>query len=414
MAHPAPGTRSVEVALISVAEALARVLDGVVTLPAEEVPIAEAAGRILASALASRRTQPPADLSSMDGYAISNSDISDLPVTLTVIGQSAAGRTFDGTVRSGEAVRIFTGAVVPPGADQVVPQENVSREGEQITVNTLPKSKFVRRQGFDFKAGQTMLEAGRRVNARDIGLVAAMDYTQVNVARKPRVAIIATGDELVAPGGGDAPDRIVASNPYALAALIRAENGEPIDLGIFPDKLESIVEAIQRAREMSVDVLVTLGGASVGDHDLVAPALAEANIAISFHRMAMRPGRPMLLGLADNTRVLGLPGNPVSSFVCAFLFLVPLLRKLQGRADLIPETEPAILGRAVDANDHRQDFLRAKFTRGPDGRLIATPFKLQDSSMLAVLHAADGLIVRTPHAEAALEGSPCEVLRFGD
>ena len=401
-------------ALISVAEALVRVLDGVVSLPAEEVPIANAHGRVLATTLASRRTQPPADLSSMDGYAVQTLDVPEALANLRVIGQSVAGKPFDGTMKAGETVRIFTGAVMPPGADQVVPQENVTREDEQITVNTLPKGKFVRRQGFDFKAGQVMLEAGRRLNARDIGLAAAMDHTQINVARRPRVAIIATGDELVAPGAGDAPDRIVASNPLALAALIRLEGGEPIDLGIFPDKLEAIVEAIRKARGLEIDVLVTLGGASVGDHDLVAPALAEENISISFHRMAMRPGRPMLFGVADPLRVLGLPGNPVSSFVCAFLFLVPLLRKLQGRMDLIPDTEPAVLGRAVDANDHRQDFLRAKFARGQDGRLIATPFKLQDSSMLAVLHASDGLIVRTPHAPAAAEGSPCEILRFGD
>jgi len=234
------------------------------------------------------------------------------------------------------------------------------------------------------------------------------------VARRPRVAILATGDELVAPGAGDAPDRIVASNPLTLAALIHQEGGEPIDLGIFPDRLDAIVAAIREARKQEVDVLITLGGASVGDHDLVAPALAEDNITISFHRIAMRPGRPMLLGVAEPLRVLGLPGNPVSSYVCSFLFLVPLLRKLQGRSDLIPQTEIAFLGRAVDANDHRQDFLRVKLSRSPDGRLIATPFKLQDSSMLAVLHAADGLVVRAPHAAPGPEGSPCEVLRFVD
>jgi molybdopterin molybdotransferase len=219
---------------------------------------------------------------------------------------------------------------------------------------------------------------------------------------------------LGAPGAGDAPDRIVASNPHALAALIRPENAEPIDLGIVPDKLELIAAAIARARELEADVLVTLGGASVGDHDLIAPALAEAGIPLSFHRIAMRPGRPMLLGLASDMRVLGLPGNPVSTFVCAFLFLLPLLRKLQGRADLLPEAEKATLGRALDQNDHRQDFLRAKLARAPDGQLVATPFKLQDSSMLSVLHAADCLIVRAPHAPAAAEGAPCEVLRIAD
>jgi molybdopterin molybdotransferase len=402
------------VALISVEEALARVLDGVTTLPAEEIPLGEAHGRVLAGTLAARRTQPPADLSSMDGYAVQAADIATVPASLRLIGESAAGRPFDGTVKSGETVRIFTGSVMPQGADQVVPQENVIRDGGQITINSPPKGKFVRRQGLDFKAGQVMLETGRRLNARDIGLLAAMDYARVAVARRPRVAILATGDELVAPGTGDAPDRIVASNPHALSALIRQENVETIDLGIVADNTELIAQAINRARELEADVLVTLGGASVGDHDLIAPALAQAGIALSFHRIAMRPGRPMLLGLAAGMRVLGLPGNPVSALVCAFLFLLPLLRKLQGRTDLLPEAEKASLGRALDQNDHRQDFLRAKLSRGPDGQLVATPFKLQDSSMLSVLHAADCLIVRPPHAPAAAEGAPCEVLRFAD
>lgn len=400
--------------LISVEDALMRVLDGVTAVSPEEIAIGEAHGRVLATTLASRRTQPPADLSSMDGYAVQAADIATLPATLRLIGESAAGRAFDGQVRPGETVRIFTGAVMPPGSDQVVPQENVARENERVVVNAPPKNKFVRRQGFDFKAGQVMLESGRLLNARDIGLAAAMDHARIMVARRPRVAIIATGNELVPPGGGDAPDKIVASNPLALAALIRQEGGEPIGLGIFPDSLEAIGGAVRDARGRGIDILLTIGGASVGDHDLIAPALAQEGIAIAFHRMAMRPGRPMLLGLAGPLRVIGLPGNPVSSFVCAFLFLVPLLRKMQGRTDIVPPTETALLGRAVEANDHRQDFLRAKFTRGAGGSLIATPYKLQDSSMQAVLHAADGLIIRPPHAPAAAEGTPCEVLRFTD
>lgn len=400
--------------LISVEEALLRVLDGVATLPAEEIPIDAAHGRVLAATLASRRTQPPADLSSMDGYAVLTADIAEIPARLRLIGESAAGRPFQGNMKAGETVRIFTGAVMPPGGDQVVPQENVSRDGEDITINTLPKGKFVRRQGFDFKAGQVMLEAGRRLNGRDIGLAAAMDHAKLMATRKPRVAIIATGDELVEPGGGDAPDKIVASNPVTLAALIRQEGGEPVTLGIFPDRLDAIGGAIRSARNLDIDILLTIGGASVGDHDLIVPALTQEGFSIAFHRMAMRPGRPMLLGLSDNLRVIGLPGNPVSAFVCAFLFLVPLLRKLQGRSDALPQTESALLGRAVDVNDHRQDFLRAKFTRRGDGQLIATPFKLQDSSMQAVLHAADGLVVRAPHAPAAPEGAPCDVLRFTD
>ena len=211
---------------------------------------------------------------------------------LRLIGESSAGRQFQGNMKAGEAVRIFTGAVMPPGGDQVVPQENVTRDGDDITINTLPKGKFVRRQGFDFKAGQVMLEAGRRLNARDIGLAAAMDHAKLMASRKPRVAVIATGDELVEPGGGDAPDKIVASNPVTLAALIRQEGGEPVTLGIFPDRLDAIGGAIRSARNLDIDLLVTLGGASVGDHDLIVPALTQEGFSIAFHRMAMRPGRP--------------------------------------------------------------------------------------------------------------------------
>jgi molybdopterin molybdotransferase len=400
--------------LISVEEALLRVLDGVTPLSPEEVPIDEAHGRILAATVASRRTQPPADLSSMDGYAVFASDIAELPARLRVVGESAAGKPYQGALKPGETARIFTGAVMPPGTDQVVPQEGVVRDGDQAVINVVPRGKFVRRQGFDFKAGQVMLEAGHRLNARDIGLAAAMDHAKLVVARKPRVAIIATGDELVEPGGGDAPDKIVASNPLALAALIRQEGGEPLKIGIFPDELEAITGAIRSAHVLQPDVLLTIGGASVGDRDLIVPALTQEGFTINFHRMAMRPGRPMLLGIRDGLRVIGLPGNPVSSFVCSFLFLLPLLRKMQGRADVIPQTESAFLGRPLEENDHRQDFLRVKLARQANGRLIATPFKLQDSSMQAVLHAADGLLVRPPHAPAAAEGEPCNILRFED
>jgi molybdopterin molybdotransferase len=399
--------------LISVEEALARVLDGVTALPSEEVAIGEAHGRVLAAPLAARRTQPPADVSSMDGYAARAADLTGTGAKLKIVGQSAAGRPFAGALKASEAVRIFTGAVLPEGADTVVPQEEAKVDADVVTLPAARAGSYVRKRGLDFSEGKVMLEAGRRVTARDVGLAAAMDHPRVAVARRPRVAIIATGDELVTPGAGTDPNRIVASNPVALAALLRKENALVSDLGIVPDKLDATIAAIRLARD-NVDVLVTLGGASVGDHDLIAPALKAENIALAFHRVALRPGRPLLLGLAGALRVLGLPGNPVSSYVCAVLFIVPLLRKLQGCRDVVAKPEAALLGADLPENDHRQDYLRARIERTPDGRLVATPHTRQDSSMQALLVESDGLLVRAPNAPAARAGSPCEVILFHD
>ena len=398
--------------LISVEEALARVLDGVAALPAEDVPIVEAHGRILAQPLASLRTQPPADVSSMDGYAARGADLT-ASASLKLIGESAAGRPFAGQVKTGEAVRIFTGAILPSGADTVVPQEDAEADGVSVALPAAKSGSYVRKRGLDFVAGKTMLEAGRRLTARDLGLAAAMDHARISVARRPRVAIIATGDELVAPGAGGDDNRIVASNPFSLAALLRQDNALVSDLGIVPDKLDAIVAAMRLARS-NVDVLITLGGASVGDHDLIAPALKAEGISMAFHRVALRPGRPLLLGLAGKLRVLGLPGNPVSSYVCACLFLVPLLRKLQGRSDFLPKPLPAILGADMRENDHRQDYLRARIAYGADGRLIATAHERQDSSMQALLVSSDGLLIRAPNAPAAKAGESCEVIFFAD
>ncbi|HXL67457.1 MAG TPA: gephyrin-like molybdotransferase Glp [Xanthobacteraceae bacterium] len=398
-------------ALISVEDALTRMLAGLKALVTEQIAIGEAHGRVLAENLAAKRDQPPRDVSAMDGYAAKSGD---LPGTLKVAGESGAGRPFASTLNPREAARIFTGAVVPAGADTVVAQEDAERDGDRVTLPTSAPGKFVRKQGFDFKAGDVLIKAGRRLGARDVGLAASMGHASVSVACRPRVALAATGDELVRPGDVLASDRIVASNPLSLAAIVRNEGGEVADLGIFPDRVDSIVGAIRRARDLPADVLVLIGGASVGDHDLVAPALAKEGVLPTFHRIALRPGRPLLFAEAGALRVLGVPGNPVSSIVCALLFLVPLLRTLQSRSDAALEPEAAVLGVELPANDARQDYLRAKIERTPDGRLVATPFGRQDSALFALLTAADGLIVRPPHAPAAKQGELCQVLRFAD
>jgi molybdopterin molybdotransferase len=398
--------------LLSVEAALARVLDGVTTLPQEDVATAEAHGRVLAAPLVSLRTQPPADVSSMDGYAARSADLA-APATLKLAGESAAGRAYAGEVKPGETVRIFTGAILPPGADTVVAQEDVSADGAAISLPVARTGQFVRRKGLDFTEGKMAFEAGRRLTARDVGLAAAMDHAQLPVVRRPRIAIIATGDELAPPGAGGDPNRIVASNPTALAALLRQENAIVTDLGIVRDNVDAIASSIRLARA-GADVIVTLGGASVGDHDLIVPALKAEGIAVNFHRVALRPGRPLLFGQEGALRVLGLPGNPVSTFVCAYLFLVPLLRKLQGRTDYAPSPVSAVLGVDMKPNDHRQDYMRAKIARGSDGRLIATPHERQDSSMQALLVESDGLLIRAPNAPSASAGDPCQVFLFAD
>ncbi len=398
-------------ALLAVEDALARMLDGLKTLATETVPVAEAHGRVLARDLAAKRDQPPHDVSAMDGYAAASAD---LPAELTVVGEAGAGHPYADALAPGEAVRIFTGALMPAGADTVVAQEDADRARDRVALPPSPPGRFVRSQGFDFKAGEVLLQAGRRLGARDVGLAASMGHATVEAARRPRVALVATGDELVAPGDVAAPDRIVASNPLSLAAIVRNEGGEVADFGIFSDRVEMLVGALRRARDLPADVLVLIGGASVGDHDLVAPALAKEGVIPAFHRIALRPGRPLLFAEAGALRILGVPGNPVSSIVCALLFLVPLLRTLQGRSDAALAPEPAVLGADLPANDARQDYLRAKIERSADGYLVASPFGRQDSALFALLTAADGLVIRPPHAPAARLGEMCQVLRFPD
>ncbi|HXW24740.1 MAG TPA: gephyrin-like molybdotransferase Glp [Xanthobacteraceae bacterium] len=400
-------------ALISVAEALARVLDGVVPLPAETVALADGHRRALAADVAALRTQPPAAVSAMDGYAARAADVAHPPARLQVIGEVAAGRPFDGTVGPGEAARIFTGGVLPAGADTVVIQERTKRDGTCLIVTASSAvGRNVRAAGLDFAQGDVLLRAGRRLSDRDLALAAAMNHPTLPLRRAPRVALLATGDELVAPGVLPGPGQIVYSNGFGLAALARAEGAQVVDLGIVPDRIDATVRAIDRAAQQRVDVLVTTGGASVGDYDLVQPSLAARGMTLSFWKVALRPGRPMMHGALGPMRVLGLPGNPVSAYVCGFLFLVPLLRRLLGLADAEVPTEMATLGRALPGNDERADYLRASLARAPDGSLVATPFEVQDSSMVALLAEADCLLIREPHAPAVPAGSSCTIVKF--
>jgi molybdopterin molybdotransferase len=400
-------------ALMSVADALARVLAGVEPLPGESAPLIDAHGRVLSADVAALRTQPPSDVSAMDGYAVRSADVATVPTTLKLIGEVAAGHPFDGSLGPGEAARIFTGGVVPPGADTIVIQENTSRAGDRVTVNS-PSSlgRHIRRAGLDFATGQTLLAKGRRLTERDVMLAAAMNHPALPVHRRPRIAMLATGDELVPPGSNPGPGEIVYSNGFALMALARGEGAEITDLGIAPDRIEETAAAIRHAVQSGADILVTTGGASVGEYDLVQKALASEGLALSFWKVALRPGRPLMHGRLGPMHVLGLPGNPVSAFVCALLFLVPLVRRLSGRSDLEVPTESALLGRDLPENDERTDYLRATLTSDAAGNPVAEPLAVQDSSMMAALAKADCLLIREAFAPAAKAGSRCTILRL--
>ncbi|GLK75335.1 molybdopterin molybdenumtransferase MoeA [Methylopila jiangsuensis] len=399
--------------LLPVAEARARILAGLDALPAETVPLSQALGRTLAAPLDALRTQPPWDCSAMDGYAVRAADATAPGARLTVIGEAAAGRAFAGEVDAGQAARIFTGAPVPRGADAILLQEDVDRDGDLVVAREAAQlGRHIRAAGLDFRHGETLLPAGHRLGARDLALGAALGHAALTVTRRPRVALLATGDELVPPGAPVGPDQIVASNSFAIAGAVRAEGGEAIDLGIARDDRADLAAALERAFAAKPDILITLGGASVGDHDLVQPTLLEAGVTFDFWKIAMRPGKPMMAGRRGATLVLGLPGNPVSSIVCALLFLAPALRKLSGRAEAAPRPRPARLGRDMPANDHREDYMRAALHVGDDGVTVATAFPRQDSSMLRPLAEAEGLLIRAPNAPAARAGDPCLVLEL--
>jgi molybdopterin molybdotransferase len=401
--------------LVPVDEAIARIVAGVVPLPAETVALADALGRTLATPLAATRTQPPFPASAMDGYAVRAADTATVPSRLRIIGTSAAGHGFRGTLGPGEAVNLSTGAPLPDGADAVLIKENAERvdAGTVIALEPCIAGRNIRPPGHDFRQGDEILPAGRRMSVREIAVAAAMNHPQVQVRRKPRVAIIATGDELVLPGMVPGPDQIVASTGPALAAFVRLNGGEPHDLGIALDDKAAIGASVDEALALPAEILVTLGGASVGDHDLVQETLAAKGMALDFWKIAMRPGKPLMFGRLSATRVLGLPGNPVSSLVCSILFLKPLLEALTGH-EVTDPTEPAILGADLAENDNRQDYLRSTLTIERDGLPIARALSRQDSSGLGVLSASQCLIIRAPFAPPARAGDPCRVIRLRD
>ncbi len=394
--------------LLPVEEARSRILFGARALGSEMVALSAAAGRVLARDLKAHRDQPPFHASAMDGYAVKAADVRGAGATLSLIAASQAGHSYGGVLGAGQAVRIFTGAALPKGADSVLIQENSDTDGRTVTAKQpVTEGQHVRRRGLDFAKGETVLKAGQMLAARGIGLAAAMNHAALPVRRRPLVAIIATGDELVVPGRRPRSDQIVSSNNLALCAFASRFGARAVDLGVVRDDLRAIRAALRKTQR--ADIVVTTGGASVGEHDLVREALEAEGVSLAFWKVAMRPGKPMMLAKKGRQRILGLPGNPVSALVCARIFIKPLIDRLLG---LGPENPilTARLGHDMKANDLRQDYVRATLERRPDGSLITTPFPVQDSSMQHTLAEADCLIIRPPHAAAAAAGSPVEVL----
>src|SRR5712672_1869615 len=397
--------------MISVEEALARLLAPLMALPPEQVSVANAVGRVLAEDVAARRTQPPFAVSAMDGYAVRADDVAKVPASLLIVAEIPAGAGYGGTIGAGEAARIFTGAPLPAGADAIVIQEDTERDGDRVTVKEgAPKGRYVRRAGLDFAEGDVLLKAGRRLTPRDIGLAAAMNRPWLFVHRRPRVGVLSTGDEIVMPGDPIGPHQIVSSNALALAAFVTACGGVPVLVGNAPDDPDALRQIAAAAK--GVDLFVTTGGVSVGEHDLVRDVLSEEGLAIDFWQIAMRPGKPLMVGRYRGTPMLGLPGNPVSTLVCSLLFLKPALDRLGGVSPSGEATPTARLGVALAKNDRRQEYLRSRLARAADGTLEVFPFEVQDSSMMGLLAAADCLVVRPPNASAIAAGATVPIVPF--
>ncbi len=397
--------------MLSVTDALARVTGGFELIASEYISLSESLGRVLAEDVKARLTQPPIAVSSMDGYAVRAADVDIVPIMLTQIGKSQAGGGFEGTVGVGECARIFTGAPIPNGADAVVIQEKTDVEGMQISVKeSVNVGADIRPAGLDFQKGDVLLRAGKVLTARDVGLVASMNVPWLRVRRRPRVAFIATGDEIVMPGDPVGADQIISSNSLALSAFVRVMGGVPVNLGIARDTEASLRDALTGAK--GADVLVTIGGASVGDYDLVRRVLGADGLDLNFYKVAMRPGKPLIFGTWNGIPLLGLPGNPVSAGVTSAIFLRAAIEVMLGRGDGAMRTETVHLGCDLPQNGVRQDFMRAALSHDANGRLCATPFKRQDSAMMARFAASDCLVIREPSAPAAKAGDLVLITRL--
>jgi molybdopterin molybdotransferase len=398
--------------MLSVQEAFDLVVAGFTPLSSETVSLEQAHGRVLSEDVSAKLFHPPADVSSMDGYAVRAEDVANVPTTLTQVGESAAGGRFDGHIKPGQTARIFTGAPVPDGADAIVIQENTEASGNQIKVlKGAPKGKFVRPKGMDFSNGDILLKAGQVMTARDIATAAAMNCPWLRVHRKPKIAVLATGNELVMPGEPVGPGQIISSNSVALASYVAACGGQTINLGIAKDTEESLLECLKGAK--GADLLVTMGGASVGDYDLVGKVLDDQGMDLGFYKVAMRPGKPLIFGRLGDVPVLGLPGNPVSAAVSTIIFVRAAIRVMQGLPTSAISGETAILGEDLPENDERQDYLRSQFSKDSEGNPVVVSAKLQDSAMLARLAKSDCLVIRAPFAKPAKAGEQVKIITLG-
>jgi molybdopterin molybdotransferase len=398
------------VALLPVETALERILNGVKPLPTENVSLRDAYGRVTSKPVIAKRDQPPFDASAMDGYAVRSSDIEHAPVELRLIGTSAAGHCFKGKLSKGEAVRILTGAPLPSGADTVVIQENTQNLVDTIRIlQSASRGRNVRLQGLDFSRNAELVPSSTQLNARDIGLIAAGGHASVKLRRKPQVSLLTTGDELVMPGVKPRSDQIVSSNSFALDLMLQAMGAQVRSFGIVKDTLKETEKAIRSG--LGSDLLITTGGASVGDHDFVQKALQNCGVKIDFWKIALRPGKPLMFGTKGRTRIIGLPGNPVSALVCARIFVKPLINAMLG-LPTAEQLEHATLEAPMPENDNRKDYVRATLSMDTAGSLRVKPSGMQDSSMQRTLRDADCLIIREPHAKAASVGESVLVMKL--
>lgn len=391
--------------MISVSEALSRVLALAGTPQAETVGLAQAHGRALLEPAVARLTQPPFNASAMDGYAMRAADLAG---PMQVVGTAAAGHPWQGQPAAGQAIRIFTGAAVPDGLDHVELQEHIDRDGDVITVTTKSLGNNIRARGNDFTEGDVM-QAGRVLSAADIGLLAAMNLPEVTVAKRPVVAILAGGDELLPPGSDPKPGQIISSNDLAIAAMVTQAGGIANILPIARDTDESLRDSFHAAK--GADLIVTIGGASVGDHDLIGKIAAELGLDRAFYKIAMRPGKPLMAGKLQGSAMLGLPGNPVSAMTCGILFMQPLIRAMQGLPPGI-RTGHAVLGIPLEPEGPRQHYLRAKLDHSGVTPVI-TPFSDQDSARLSLMSQADALLIRPAHDPAKDQGDVMEYIALG-